>query len=180
MRRIFVVAIFLDVLLPSSASANDISFVRYYIKTFPCQRGMNNYKECVRHTRNGGLWSHSSIGIIRKGEHVCGIAHYSSAGKTDVTRFVGAMEGSRARVSYSSSHNPTEVAEAFLTLTPKSAMWEPIARWKTEPSGYHSVRSIMLRANKPGADESYIVDAKRECQEFLASGTEFERLAWEF
>lgn len=120
------------------------------------------------------------IGIIRRGARVCGIAHYSSFRKTDVTRFFGTISGNLAEIEFSSSHDQEKVATGTIVLTPKSAKWRPKTVGWSGGGGYHSSPFMAHRAQKPGEKESYVVDAKRECEEFLSNGKPLDKLGWDF
>jgi hypothetical protein len=149
-------------------------YERYYIKKYSCA-GTSDIHECQKLPPE-----FDEISIIRRGARVCGIAHYSSFRKIDVTRFVGTISGNLAEIEFSSSHDQEKVATGTIVLTPKSAKWMPKSVGWSGGGGYHSSAFVAHRAKKPREKESYFEEAKRECEEFLSNGTPFEKLGWDF
>jgi hypothetical protein len=168
-----IIAFATQVACSVQARAEVLRFERYYIKEYSCAEA-GDIHECQRHTEFHG------IGIIRRGARVCGITHYSSYRKTDVTRFVGTISGNVAEIEFSSSHDQEKIATGTIELTLKSARWVPKTVGWDGGGGYHSSPFLAHRTQKPGERETYLVDAKFECERFLSDGTPFEKLGWSF
>jgi hypothetical protein len=169
-----IIALAVQVGWSVQAHAEALSFERYYIKKYSCAEA-SDIHECQKQPTE-----FHEIGIIRRGARVCGIAHYSSFRKTDVTRFVGTISGNLAQIEFSSSHDQEKVATGTIVLTPKSAKWMPkIVGW-SGGGGYHSSPFVAHRTQMPGKRETYLTDAKGECDIYLSNGTPLEKLGWDF
>jgi hypothetical protein len=178
-----IIAIVTQVFCSVLARAEELSFERYYIAKYPCEVNSirdDDVHECQKHVASGGLYLFHGIGIVRRGSRVCGIAHFSSYQKTDVTRFVGTISGNIAKIQFSSSHDQEKLAIGTIVLTSKKAQWNPeIEEWSAG-GGYHSSSFVAPRVSKPAERESYVVAAKRECEKFLTDESPFEKLGWDF
>lgn len=165
------------------AHAKEPSFERYYVAKFPCEGkniSDNDIRKCQEHIARGGLWQFHGIGIVRRGSRVCGITHFSSYQKTDVTRFVGTISSNVAKIQFSSSHDQEKVAIGTIVLTSNKVKWRPEVEEWSAGGGYHSSSFVALRVSKPAERESYVVEAKHECEKFLSDGSPFEKLGWDF